>query len=276
MFIDNIKPSPALNEFIRIYRVIDFHFPEGEPLFPKLYTPRPEICLQFYPKDRERIQYTNHEQPIMGNTSTLAGQHTVTHSRFVPKNFLSFQVVFQPGAFYRLTGIPAEMLTNYSLTADEIFGREADYINEQLLETKDYREMIKLVEAFLITVVKKVNKPQHPIDKIALLMLSDYEKYSLDFFIREACISQRQFDRKFSELAGISPKKFLRIIRFDKVFRMKNRFPERDWLTIAIHCGYYDYQHLVKDYKEFTGFTPTQFFEADTMGPDRILGVAEV
>jgi AraC-like DNA-binding protein len=63
--------------------------------------------------------------------------------------------------------------------------------------------------------------------------------------------------------------------RFDKAFRMKNRFPDRDWLSIALHCGYYDYQHLVKSYKEFTGYTPVQFFAIDNHAPERILGHAE-
>jgi transcriptional regulator GlxA family with amidase domain len=57
---------------------------------------------------------------------------------------------------------------------------------------------------------------------------------------------------------------------------MKNRFPKKDWLSIAIECGYHDYQHLVKDYKEFTGLSPAQFTELDTKGPDSILGVAEI
>jgi len=57
---------------------------------------------------------------------------------------------------------------------------------------------------------------------------------------------------------------------------MKNRFPKKDWLSIAIECGYHDYQHLAKDYKEFTGLSPAQFTELDTKGPDRIIGVAEI
>jgi AraC-like DNA-binding protein len=72
------------------------------------------------------------------------------------------------------------------------------------------------------------------------------------------------------------PKQFLQISRFDKAFRMKNRFPGRDWLSVALHCGYYDYQHLVKDYKEFTGYTPTQFFAIDNHAPERILGDVEI
>lgn len=44
---------------------------------------------------------------------------------------------------------------------------------------------------------------------------------------------------------------------------MNNTGPEADWLLIALSCGYYDYQHLVKDYMEFTGLTPQALFKLE-------------
>lgn len=276
MFIDNIIPSLNVSEFIRVYKIIDFYFPQEQLLFPKLYTPRPEICLQFYPKDREKIEYADNKEASRGNTSSISGQHTIIQSRFVPKNFLSVQVVFQPGAFYRITGIPAELITNQIIQAEDVFGKEVDFITEQLFEAVKYSQMVDVVETFLTKLIKKVTIPYHTISKVANLMICDSEEHTLDNFIKNTFTCHRQFDRKFYELLGINPKRFLRIIRFDKAFRMKNRFPERDWLTIAVHCGYHDYQHLAKDYKEFTGLTPSQFFEFDNKGPDRVFGVSEV
>ena len=77
------------------------------------------------------------------------------------------------------------------------------------------------------------------------------------------------------ERKGINPKLFTRIIRLDKAFRLKNQYPDKDWLTIAIDCGYYDYQHLVKDYKEFTGFKPIECFALETKAPERFFGDVE-
>jgi len=276
MLLDNILPSPDLTDFVRIYRIIDFYFPAGQPDFPKLYTPRPEICLQFYSKDKELIQYPDDTTASMNKEMTISGQHTVTQGRFVGKNFLSVQVIFQPGILFQLTGIPANILTNKSLNASDIFGNHAAFVNEQLFNAGNYPKMIQIVEDFLKQVIRQKNMYTHPVRKIARLMMQDADKHSLDWFIKESFLCQRQFDRKFDELVGVNPKRFLRIIRFDKAFRMKNRFPKKDWLSIAIECGYHDYQHLVKDYKEFTGLSPAQFTELDTKGPDRIIGVAEI
>ncbi|MBK6977814.1 MAG: AraC family transcriptional regulator [Cytophagaceae bacterium] len=60
-----------------------------------------------------------------------------------------------------------------------------------------------------------------------------------------------------------------------RAFRLKNAFPDKDWLSIALECGYYDYQHLVKDYKEFTGMSPAAFYFQDTQSPERAFGIVE-
>jgi transcriptional regulator GlxA family with amidase domain len=136
--------------------------------------------------------------------------------------------------------------------------------------------MIEVVEKFLSKLIRKTCKKEHPIDVTSRMMFQQNEQYSLDSFLKASCLCHRQFDRMFKERVGIPPKQFLQIIRFDRAFRMKNRYPHMDWLSIAIHCGYHDYQHLVKDYKEFTGYSPKQFFEIDNQAPERSFGEAEV
>lgn len=156
------------------------------------------------------------------------------------------------------------------------FGTGTRLVNEQLFHAKSYPEMIQIVEFYLGNLIKKTKNNQHPVDIISKQMTEENECYSLDGFIKKSFLCQRQFDRKFLERVGISPKQYLQVIRFDKAFRMKNRFPQKDWLTIALHCGYYDYQHLVKDYKEFTGYTPNQFLAIDNNAPERTFGEREI
>jgi transcriptional regulator GlxA family with amidase domain len=74
---------------------------------------------------------------------------------------------------------------------------------------------------------------------------------------------------------GVSPRYFSKVVRFENAFRMKNKEPHLDWLSIAIKCGYYDYQHLVKDYKELTNQTPTNFHLLDNRSPERNFGESD-
>ena len=90
----------------------------------------------------------------------------------------------------------------------------------------------------------------------------------------EVGLGFKQFERKFKERMGIMPKLFSRIHRFDQAFCLKNLNPAMDWLTIAIRCGYYDYQHLVRDYKIFTSMSPNAFHEIEHKSPEHKLGLS--
>lgn len=39
--------------------------------------------------------------------------------------------------------------------------------------------------------------------------------------------------------------------------------PDLGWLSIAIACGYHDYQQMTKDYLEFAEALPAKWFELD-------------
>jgi len=269
MHLREIYPSPALSQFTRLYRIIDFEFQHSLPIPPKAYSPRPEQCLQFFPSPT-LIEYKGRK--VKPKNALLFGQHTIVNHRTVYKKFLSIQVVFQPGALYRLMGLSLAELTNDSIEADLVLGSEIESVNDQLYHARDHQHMIQIVESFLLNLFSKVRYDSLPIDRMARQMLEPTQH--LDWYISNACLSHRQFDRKFIARVGISPKEYLRVVRFDLAYRMKNAYPEMSWFNIAVACGYYDYQHLSKETKVFTGETPSSFFSMGS--PERLLGTEEV
>lgn len=276
MLINEIQPSPCLAEYIRQYRIIDFHFPNVKVIPFKAYPPRPEHCLQFMLRDMETIKYPDSGICVSPRQTIFMGPHSHVIHRYPGNETLGLQVIFQPGVVYQLTNISANELANVYTNAADVFGTKIQFITEQLSHAKGYDEIIRIVEHCLATVVNRINRRKHRVDDLSRLMALEHENFSMDRFINEACLSHRQVDRKFKERIGLAPKQFLQMSRFDKAFRLKNRYPQMDWLSIALHCGYYDYQHLAKDYKEFTGYTPPQFFAIDSAAPERILGDVEI
>jgi AraC-like DNA-binding protein len=205
----------------------------------------------------------------------LFGQQQEVTNRYVGKDFLVFQIVFRPGALFRLTGIPSHEITNQSLDAETVFPSYIKEVNEQLFHSPDFKTMIQVVEKFLIKAAAKQQKEVHRLDQVSNQVLTMKEVVSVDWMAKESYLSNRQLERKFLDRMGVTPKYFSRLVRFENAFRMKNQFPDKDWLSIAIHCGYHDYQHLVKEYQEFTGKTPTEFHLLDSAGPERQFGVAD-
>ena len=274
-FFHNLQPIDALRDYVKMYRFLYFSFTDSTLPPAKAYPPRPEVTLSFYPRDRETTKYTD-GRVIAPVRSALIGQQSIVSQRYVGKEFVLFQVVFQPGGLFRMTGIPNHELTNQYFDAESVFGKEIILVNQRLNSTANFEEMKQIIEGFLIGLASKSKYQSHPIDTVGILMLGEKNNYSLDWLAKESCLSNKQFERNFNERIGINPKYFARIIRFDRAFRFKNAFPNKDWLSIALECGYYDYQHLVRDYKEFTGMTPANFYMQDIEAPERKFGIVEV
>lgn len=274
---DYRPPSPALREYVRLLQIVGCEFPASMPVLPvKAYWPRAETCLTFFPKDPEKVEYGFDGKPIESTRSRVYGQHSIVTNRHVGRDFMIFQVQFQPGALFRLTGIPSHELSNTFVDAEAIFSTEIRQVNERLSYTRHYTEMIPLVENFLLYLINRAKRKQlRPIDKVSRYLLDNPNLASMDWLADQACLSTRQFYRQFVEHEGISPKLYARIARFENVMKLKNARPTLDWLTVAIELGYYDYQHLVRDFIQFTSLTPNGFLLLDAKSPERVFGVAE-
>lgn len=272
MVLQEYAPHPALKEYIRTYRLVHFPFAsDGEPPF-KLYPPRPEHCLTFYAQDKEKVIYQGSGTETGNLGTVLFGQQTEVTQRFVGRQFLLIQVVFAPGALYRMTGIPSTEITNRYIDAETVFSANIKFVNEQINDCGNYREMIAVVDRFLLDQLRQQAGDAHGIDHATARVFKMGELPTVDQLASMAFQSVRQFERSFKMRMGVSPKYYLKIFRFENAFRMKNQYPEKDWLSIALHCGYHDYQHLARDYISLTGYTPRDFHTIGLNGPERVFG----
>lgn len=270
MILSEFTPSTNLTEFIRVYRVVHFAFDDLTKIPCKPYPPRPEHCLSFYPRDTETVEYVNNGARIKNLKTVLIGQQSEVTNRFVGKDFLVFQVVFSPGGLYRLTGIPSQQLNNCYFDAETIFKKDIKEVNDKLNDAVNFIEMVVVVESFLLKQINRGIKEFHRLDHVSNYMLKTNKIINIEWLAKESCLSLRQYERKFIERMGVPPRYFSQVVRFENAFRMKNKFPHVDWLTIAINCGYYDYQHLSKEYQKFTQKLPTEFHDLES--PENLLG----
>jgi AraC-like DNA-binding protein len=152
---------------------------------------------------------------------------------------------------------------------------EANQLNARLSSIESYFEMMGLIEDFLMGIWKRKKFDLIPSDKVFTVMSNSQPPFSLDRLASTACLSNRQFERKCKDYIGVPPKLFTRLVRFKNSYDMRLRHPNMDWLSIALHCGYYDYQHLVKDYKEFALASPNSFFAGKGNWLENQLGLSE-
>lgn len=272
MILKEFLPDPALREFIQWYRICHFDFDGFDTIPVKAWAPKPETVLHFFLRDFWAVQKPCEEKCIHPPI-VLIGQRTFLVNQFTGRSFINVQIVFQPTALFRLTGIPGQELTDQHLDATLIFGKEIQFTLEQLQHAKSYDKMLDTIERFSFELIRRSKKNRLPLDVVTGQMINSGGNVSLDRLADGSCLSSKQFERNFYQSVGVNPKTYTRIIRFNRAFNLRNGYPDQDWLGIAIECGYYDYQHLVKDYKEFTGMTPNEFHILESISPESLLGL---
>lgn len=80
-------------------------------------------------------------------------------------------------------------------------------------------------------------------------------------------MTRQHLTRRFKRQVGVAPKQFCRLTRFRALFEAVYSSPRVDWAAAAVDCGYYDQAHLIAEFKEFTGLTPTEFFRPTEVAP---------
>lgn len=271
MIFSSIAPSAVLRSVVKNYLIAHFRFEPEKPVPQKPYSPKPEQGITFFVRGRPRL--TSPPTKVVGEAPpvTIFGQQVKRCDVHLPPHFLMFRVHFQPGALFRLVNIPLYEFGEDYFDAELVLGRPAHDISERLADAKSYAELVELVEAYLVRSVAAATRDALPVDRAAAHLTVDLENRSVDWLARQACLSPRQFNRKFTERIGVGPKLYSRLVRYHRAYLFKLAHPAIGWPRVAIESGYTDYQHLVRDFRQFTDATPQSWLQEDAASPEKVL-----
>jgi AraC-like DNA-binding protein len=172
-------------------------------------------------------------------------------------------VVLQPYALHLLTGIPAQQLTDQLISMPLIFGPAAQQLEERLLQAADHHSRLQLVTRFLIQQLQ-----QRSASKDSMIMQALPSIYQSKGWMQVTSLytglhtTERQLERKFREQIGLSPKQFLRTIRFRQLLKALQQRPAPTLTQLAHDAGYYDQPHLNREFRQLAGITPREYLSA--------------
>lgn len=136
---------------------------------------------------------------------------------------------------------------------------DVSLLEEQLSEAANNKQRIDLVENFLLR--KLYNSKRDS------LILSAIEKIHtakglirIKELVHSLYISQDAFEKRFRKVAGTSPKQFSSIVRMKSL--INSEYHNHTLTGLAFDGGYFDQPHFNKEFKLFTGQTPTDFFKS--------------
>lgn len=174
-------------------------------------------------------------------------------------SFESFAIHFRPAALKQLFGLPMHELANQDCAAHAVFGPKVSKLRQRLGEARSFEERVQLANAFMVELSsgKLVNDS---IELAANEIFRSQGNCKIDTLEHCTGFSMRNFQRRFREYLGISPKLYARIVRFESVLKTKATAPQTSWMNAAHEAGYHDQMHMVHDFREFSESTPTGIF----------------
>ena len=167
-------------------------------------------------------------------------------------------VRFRPGGARGLLP-PLGLFANAFPTPREIWGAGAGSIEDEVANAPDMAARLEALERFLEDRRRRA-RPRTDDARVPAAVrriLSTGGRASVSAVARRLGCSPRQLERLFAEGVGLSPKELSRIARFQSLLRLAGREPAASWADLAARCGYADQAHLVREFKAFSGATPT-------------------
>ena len=171
---------------------------------------------------------------------------------------------FKAGGGFPFFSPPADELQNLDVPLDAVWGRYANTVREQLLETPTSEARFRILERALLE--KSAGRlGRHPAVRFALKEFRpSAASGSIADMTHRIGLSARRFAEVFRNEVGLTPKLFCRIRRFQGVLDSLERMSEINWTDIAISCGYLDQAHFNHDFRAFSGVNPSTYLKHRT------------
>lgn len=251
-----IQPTASLSMYIKQYWFLEMEAYEavGERVVPTGYV---ELTFHFADHLLQRKKIDEIQPGII-----ICGQKTGFFDVLPTGKISMLSVQFFPHSASLFFDVPMDELSNETLDLSSVMGASAQELEEQLYDLPTIEDKVKHIECFLLRrLSRKTEYTWNRIFHNISLINQSNGMITIDQLASEACLSRKQHERIFKQMVGLSPKQFLKVIRFQQTLHVHQLYPIESLTELAYRCGYYDQSHMINNFLELSGKTPKQYFK---------------
>jgi AraC-like DNA-binding protein len=174
-----------------------------------------------------------------------------------PTSVVGFGIT--PIGWASLTCSPANKVANKIVPAHLILGEQTDMFFQALAKAGDFNERFLCLSRALIARRVQVHLPVPPLLLELEDMLQNKKFDRVEAVAQALAISARHLERLMLRAYGFGPKLILRRRRFLEAFHYMRRRSGAGWMDAAGE-SYCDQSHFIRDFKAFTGVSPSAYF----------------
>lgn len=259
-----IKPSARLSGVVHHFWITESSF-DSECLSSK------QTCIPLGMVEWIIQTKGDHQLGLFGNSWQTFPKDYVVGITSKPVHWKMFGeskvigICIRPEWFSKIYNFPLRSLTDGFLEIEALDNPELTSLREALIEEDDDVNMqIEIIESFLMKMIERHSEEESyfysTIDRIRTSVGSFDTKTLSDHFY----LGDRQIQRLFKQNFGLSPKAYDRLTRFSNTVKQIGRYSHPRWNELADEFGYADQAHLIREFKNYAGFTPTSSFVGDS------------
>ncbi len=247
MIVNSYIPAPALQPYIEMYWHLSGVTYEKESVILM-----PDGGINLLINLGEEITSTQFNKTIDHNTIYIVGPMMQTDVQLMTGKVLLFGIKFRPGAF---------MYFHKYESLDQVANQFYEFTRKNFPDvTKRVKHLISYVDQFYLD---RFSTPKNQLASIVSDIVQNHGRLKIEQITKKHFITERSLERQFKQQIGLTPKEFMDIERFNFAFATIQSRIKSSLFDIALECGYYDHAHLTKDFKRYTGKSPSHFILSD-------------
>lgn len=197
----------------------------------------------------------------MGRTAVLGPLKQLLRYE-VPPGADLLVAVFTLNGFYRFAGEQTHRLRTRAWPRSGAWPNEPDVQDawEQMIRMPQVADRIEFLKAYArLRLAPTDADTQSVIEGVSLF--SNLAVDPVKAIAQTRHLTTRSVQTRLQTNLGFSAKELARFLRFKRVVtRLLAQHPQPpDWADLVLTGGYHDQSHLIKDFRQFLGMTPTAF-----------------
>lgn len=251
------SPSEKLSKYIKLYWTLEGDFSDT-PTKNRVF---PDGCIELIFHYGSLFKKYNINGAAIQPRCFFHGQLTKFIEIEATGKTGIFSIRFQPHGLKPFVNFNVNRITDDVINIEDVWNSAGEKLANEMITATSNEIRIKIIEDFLLAQLKEISNDVIPSSVKQIEQASGM--ISIDEVASDAYLGRRQFERKFSETVGLSPKMFARIIRFNYVLKLIEKKEWNNLSQLAQDGGFYDQAHFIKDFKDFTGLNPKSYFAED-------------
>lgn len=255
-----VRPRGALRQYVREYHG---YRQRGVEPAQHLGMPSPYLTVIFTLDEPLVIARHVDHQHSPGTYSAMVGGLHSRPALIVHDGAQSgIQLQLSPLAARALVGVPAGELASLDVQAEDILGLLATQVYERIQAAQGWSARFAVLDRLLGDALDAEQSVPDEVARAWEVLLRSGGTARVRDVARSVGWSERHLSARFTQEIGLRPKTAARVIRFHRARHVLQRnvgAGRANIAGIAAECGYFDQAHLIRDWQQFTGLTPTDW-----------------